>query len=78
MAEVPGITVGMSKNPRDDMPATTAEEAMARHELIPDELLDESGYDHPEAGRPAPKSHISIEDPEGQRHVARANEALDN
>lgn len=65
--------------PRDEPSVTTAEEAMAHHELIPDELLEESGYDHPEGtvSKQSPQGDVSIQDPEGQRHVARANETLE-
>ena len=66
--------------PRKEVPSTTAEEAMVHHELIPDELLEESSYDHPDGQATIQDSsgNVSILDPEGSRHVARANETLDD
>lgn len=68
-----------TSDPNEQLPSTTVEEAMVHQELIPDELLDESSYDNPsgEVTKTSSKGDVSIQDPEGQRHVARANATLD-
>lgn len=73
--------------PVEDAQATTSEEAMTADVAGGDDLMQESAYDTTPADPTTPRDEVvhveptgdvSVHDPEGERHVARANETLED